>query len=117
MQTGDVQSDKLLSAEIKTMPLSHCNETFVGYNQRINHAAFKEGISNSQYCAYDPANKRDSCRGDSGGPLQVYHNQDTVHIVGIVSFGLGCGTRFPAIYTRVAYYTDWIASHVWPDAH
>lgn len=54
-------------------------------------------------------------KGDSGGPLQVSRNQYTAHVVGIVSFGISCGTAFPGIYTRVAHYSDWIASHVWPN--
>ncbi|MEY4269669.1 MAG: acrosin, partial [Pseudomonadota bacterium] len=53
---------------------------------------------------------RDSCQGDSGGPLT---RSDKVgggrHLVGIVSQGVGCGQRKkPALYTRVAGYTDWI---------
>lgn len=67
-------------------------------------------------CAYDELMDSDSCQGDSGGPLQFFNqNVHMADIVGIVSFGIGCGYRLPAIYTRVAYYVDWIERIVWPD--
>lgn len=55
----------------------------------------------------------DSCRGDSGGPLQaptVYNGNPRYVQYGIVSFGVRkCGTEgFPGVYTRVDYYLDWI---------
>lgn len=47
---------------------------------------------------------RDTCQGDSGGPLTV-----DGHVIGIVSFGKGCGEpKFPGIYTNVAVFRDWI---------
>ncbi|CAG4990712.1 unnamed protein product [Parnassius apollo] len=49
---------------------------------------------------------RDACQGDSGGPL--YYNGI---IIGIVSWGLGCGNAtYPGVSTAVAPYTDWIVS-------
>lgn len=109
-------SDVLLSAEVRTVPFAQCNATFVNYNYNKNYDTFENGISETQYCAFDPTSKRGACRGDSGGPLQVFRDKQTAHIVGVVSFGLGCGSSYPGIYTRVAQYTDWIASHVWPNA-
>lgn len=84
------------------------------FDRGINRTEFRNGITSSQYCAQDPAGIQDSCQGDSGGPLQMFKNHsDTAHVVGIVSFGVDCGT-FPGIYTRVAYFLKWIESHVWP---
>lgn len=40
---------------------------------------------------------KDSCQGDSGGPLVT---EDEI-LVGIVSFGSGCG-QLPGVYTRIA---------------
>lgn len=62
---------------------------------------------------------RDSCNGDSGGPL-MYVNSHTgkprYYIIGIVSFGSKqCGTKDkPAIYTRVAGYMRWILNNIRP---
>lgn len=98
------------------MPTIQCNQTFLSYNEKADNLAFRNGISVSQYCAYDPKKITDSCNGDSGGPLQVFLNNNSYvpHVVGIVSFGVGCGSEYPTIYTRVASYLDWIAPHVWP---
>lgn len=107
----------LLKTQLMTMPLSECNSTLLEYNKRANHAALRDGIVESQYCAYDAAGKNDSCPGDSGGPLMYSPTPNSMpHIIGIVSYGVvSCGSGLPAIYTRVAYYLDWIESIVWPN--
>ena len=47
----------------------------------------------------------DSCQGDSGGPL-TRDFTGTRTLVGIVSFGIGCGLPdFPGVYARVSNYT------------
>jgi chymotrypsin len=52
---------------------------------------------------------RSSCQGDSGGGLHLELNGRKV-VVGVVSFGAeaGCTLNYPAVYTRVASYLDWI---------
>lgn len=109
-------SDILRKIELVTMPLSECNETFWNYNKRNHLPPFRDGIDNSQYCAHDPIERKDSCQGDSGSPLQTIQSYSTpVKVVGVVSFGVFCGLHLPGIYTRVAYYIEWIGSHVWPN--
>lgn len=66
------------------------------------------------YCAQDPKNMSDSCQGDSGGPLQIFlENSSIATIVGIVSLEPSCGTAYPGIYSRVAYYLNWIEAVAW----
>lgn len=65
-----VQSDDLLTAELTTMPLSECNETYLDYNQMAHSIEFQHGVSESQYCAYDQMERGDSCKGDSGAFLK-----------------------------------------------
>ena len=43
----------------------------------------------------------DSCQGDSGGPL-VAGEGDAARLVGVVSWGEECASRFPGVYTRVS---------------
>lgn len=98
------------------MPLSECDTVFRKFNEIANLPAFRNGIDQSQYCAYDPQGKNDSCQGDSGGPLQRFIPfEDIGEVVGIVSFGVSCGSALPGVYTRVAFYLKWIESFVWPD--
>lgn len=66
--------------------------------------AYKGSIRAGMLCAAHPNASKDACQGDSGGPL-TYDNV----LEGIVSWGSGCARRnYPGVYTRVAYYRDWI---------
>ncbi|XP_059476937.1 trypsin-1-like [Neocloeon triangulifer] len=60
-----------------------------------------------QICAGDTG--KDSCNGDSGGPLY----KDGV-LYGIVSWGSSaCGEPdLPGVYTRVSYFRDWIYNQI-----
>ncbi|XP_062140509.1 serine protease 1 [Drosophila sulfurigaster albostrigata] len=65
-------------------------------------AGFKKGM----VCASNANDfEVDSCQGDSGGPLMCDGK-----VVGIVSFGTGCGEPDSAgVYTDVYRYREWIA--------
>ncbi|XP_060807818.1 phenoloxidase-activating enzyme [Amyelois transitella] len=58
---------------------------------------------------------RDSCKGDSGGPL-MHENVDErrYELVGVVSFGpKPCGIEnIPGVYTKVFAYKNWINSAI-----
>lgn len=51
--------------------------------------------------ASDAGTVIDSCQGDSGGPL-VAGEGEAARLVGVVSWGEECASRFPGVYTRVA---------------
>eukprot|EP00099_Drosophila_melanogaster_P023796 NP_651662.1 uncharacterized protein Dmel_CG11842 [Drosophila melanogaster] len=54
---------------------------------------------------------KDTCNGDSGGPVLIYHMDYPCmyHVMGITSIGVACDTPdLPAMYTRVHFYLDWI---------
>merc|ERR1712241_159686 len=57
---------------------------------------------------------KDSCKGDSGGPLLA--RQSSVHpfmVVGVVSGGTNrCGIGAPGLFTRVSNYRDWIVENM-----
>lgn len=66
--------------------------------------AYQGSVTDGMLCAAYPEGSKDACNGDSGGPLSY----DNV-LEGIVSWGTGCARpNFPGVYTRVAYYRDWI---------
>lgn len=53
-------------------------------------------------------------QGDSGGPL-VCMKDNHMTLVGIISWGLGCGQKdIPGVYTKVTNYLDWIQDNMRP---
>jgi len=52
-----------------------------------------------------------TCNGDSGGPLVMENSSKTYNQYGVVSFGAsaGCEAGYPAGFTRVTEYLDFIA--------
>ena len=53
---------------------------------------------------------KDTCNGDSGGPMTVARGKERV-LVGLVSWGKGCAQAgIPGVYTRVSAFADWIAT-------
>lgn len=64
-------------------------------------------------CAGSSVPGKDSCNGDSGGPLTRAQGPEQGpagrRLVGLVSWGAGCGVAgVPGIYTDVAFYRQWI---------
>uniref|UniRef100_A0A1W7R7Y9 CLIP domain-containing serine protease n=1 Tax=Aedes albopictus TaxID=7160 RepID=A0A1W7R7Y9_AEDAL len=83
--------------------IESCNQAFASYN--VSFTEF-------QLCV-GGVDGKDSCKGDSGGPLMMIMN-NRWHLVGIVSLGgKVCGARkMPAIYTRFGKYLDWVAGKI-----
>lgn len=81
-------------------------------NQRCEQALEKP-LHDTQMCAQSFTETiRDTCGGDSGGPLQI-QIKGTYYLVGIVSHGPPCGkTLLPAVYTRVTSFLDWILENI-----
>lgn len=72
-------------------------------------------IANSMMCA--ASSGKDSCMGDSGGPLlmQVTDAQQRTRfkIVGIVSWGIGCArANRPGVYTRISSFSKFIQTGI-----
>ncbi|KAF5272831.1 hypothetical protein FQR65_LT00427 [Abscondita terminalis] len=74
--------------------------------------AFTQRITENNICAAAYEGGKDSCLGDSGGPLLYKLKNGRWTTIGIVSWGIGCGNKDqPGIYTRVDKYIPWIVSH------
>jgi secreted trypsin-like serine protease len=94
-----------LKVNIKAVALKKCQ---VNFKSTV--------LTEKQVCAGGERGK-DSCTGDSGGPLMrnVQANKSSYwYLAGVVSFGSKkCGTEdFPAIYTKVSEYVDWVFDNV-----
>jgi len=71
-------------------------------------ASYDGVIGDRQLCAGFAEGGRDSCVGDSGGPLMI-RSGGKFHQAGIVSFGDGCAEPGKyGVYTRVPSYLTWI---------
>ena len=68
-------------------------------------------ISAKQICAGLRDGGKDSCYGDSGGPLWLSFSGTDYHL-GIVSFGDGCALPDKyGVYTRTASYRQWVVEN------
>lgn len=68
-------------------------------------------VEDAMVCAGSADGSKDSCYGDSGGPLFVTRGDAFVQ-AGVVSFGEECGLPgVPGVYARVSSYHDWIAGY------
>jgi trypsin len=102
-----VKSPKLLEAVLTKVPTATCDN-----NKNFKYERTKEDggdwtLGAGQICALGKHNQ-DSCAGDSGGPV-VWYDGWPPQLVGLVSFGPGCGLDdTPGVYVDVAYYRGWI---------
>lgn len=70
---------------------------------------YSDTITDRMICAGYPAGGKDSCQGDSGGPLIVPNENGEPVLVGVVSWGKGCGRAgYPGVYAKVSAVTNWI---------
>ncbi|XP_054735289.1 trypsin beta-like [Anastrepha obliqua] len=80
-------SDQVRTTLVSVVAKSDCMQAYLG----------KALLTSTMFCATIPG-ERDSCSGDSGGPV-VYDGR----VCGIVSWGFGCARKeYPGVYTNVA---------------
>ncbi|KAJ8732027.1 hypothetical protein PYW08_014757 [Mythimna loreyi] len=93
----DVHGTRVLhEAQVSTIQQGVCRRSYWQY-----------AITDDMVCA--GRGRRDSCAGDSGGPLLCRDRTMRYFLQGITSFGDGCGKRGKyGIYTRTAGYVSWM---------
>ncbi|XP_061378348.1 uncharacterized protein LOC116772712 isoform X2 [Danaus plexippus] len=93
----------LKEVDVPILPHGQCQQqlrqTRLGYNYELNPGFVCAGGEDG----------KDACKGDGGGPL-VCERSGTWQLVGVVSWGIGCGQAgVPGVYVKVAHYLDWIS--------
>jgi len=83
----------------------------------VSHAmcdrVYEGEITENMICAGQAMGGKDSCYGDSGGPLMVSDGGDGWLQAGIVSWGEGCALMGSyGVYTNVPQFLDWIQSYL-----
>lgn len=111
---GGHGSARLQKVELDLVANKVCNNS---YQSNIGEGLeLPRGIVSDYMICAGGVGKKDTCQGDSGGPLQI--PLETPYcmyaIIGVTSFGKGCATNTPGVYTNVAHYVKWIEDIVWP---
>jgi len=105
---GDVKAASVPSSVLQRLEVPVKNNTECGVTT----------LEDTQLCAGGERGK-DSCKGDSGGPLylkavipssgRVGFSNTPWYLIGVVSYGTRvCGVGKPGVYTRVTSFIPWI---------
>lgn len=112
LQEIGTMSPILMQVQVPVITNKQCKESY----QRIGEFRADIQFDGRVICAGCEAGGKDSCHGDSGGPLMlpVYENGTfSFHQIGIISYGSGCGKpNVPSVNSNVQYYADWIKKKV-----
>ncbi|XP_035214384.1 flocculation protein FLO11-like [Stegodyphus dumicola] len=72
-------------------------------------AGFVEDIPDIFICAGYADGGKDSCEGDSGGPMVIQEDDGRWVLAGVISWGIGCALpNQPGVYTRITKFSEWI---------
>ena len=99
--TGTGNDNVLRQVEVPIMSREKCRDEM--YSQIDVH------VSANEICAGYHEGGKDSCDGDSGGPLICRNAENRWWQHGVVSWGKGCADPdFPGVYVDVAKLLSWI---------
>lgn len=93
----------LMSAMVPLVPGAECLTRYKRHDQ------------SSKICAGYLYGGRDTCAGDSGGPIIALNQLRIPYLVGVTSYGQGCAAAGSyGVYSRVSAFRNWIEKYV-PD--
>eukprot|EP00090_Calanus_glacialis_P013655 TRINITY_DN22310_c0_g1_i1.p1 TRINITY_DN22310_c0_g1~~TRINITY_DN22310_c0_g1_i1.p1 ORF type:complete len:357 (+),score=90.67 TRINITY_DN22310_c0_g1_i1:218-1288(+) len=97
-------ADELMEVEVPIISNKHCEKLF-------SKSGSPQFIPFIFLCAGYNKGGKDTCEGDSGGPLSVKGRDGSWVLAGITSWGIGCGEGYkPGVYTRISEFRFWISN-------
>uniref|UniRef100_A0A3P8UGR7 Peptidase S1 domain-containing protein n=1 Tax=Amphiprion percula TaxID=161767 RepID=A0A3P8UGR7_AMPPE len=101
MREGGSLTNLLQKAAVNVIDQADCQQSYGNV------------LTASMMCAGFMEGGRDTCLGDSGGPLTCRQPSGQWFIAGVTSWGHGCGRiGFPGVYTRVTSVRKWISEYL-----
>jgi len=86
---------------------NRCNSALkVALNNQRAGTGNRFQLHSSEVCAGEVG--KDACTGDGGSPLVCESNTGRWTVVGLVTWGVGCGSDTPGVYAKVASFRNWI---------
>jgi len=102
-EKGEEQPEVLQKVDVPYFTPVTCAEA---YADKTNYTGLL--ITSSMMCAGHEGGETGACFGDSGGPLTL-STSGKEHVVGVVSWGIGCGRpNLPSVYAKVSSANWWI---------
>uniref|UniRef100_T1IUP9 Peptidase S1 domain-containing protein n=1 Tax=Strigamia maritima TaxID=126957 RepID=T1IUP9_STRMM len=106
LSSGGALPSTLHYVDVPILSNSECQQMFLTAGQ-------VKAIKSSFLCAGYSRGGKDSCEGDSGGPLTVQGSDGRWFLAGTVSHGIKCAyENLPGVYTRISSFRDWIDKYV-----
>nr|XP_039262303.1 tryptase-2-like [Styela clava] len=97
-------SDDMFHVGLKVFPIDVCKNELRLLVDEIGPVQRDRSL-----CVGRLSGSRDTCRGDSGGPIMCQRCHTCAwFIAGLTSFGQSCGQNKPGVYSRIEFYEDWI---------
>uniref|UniRef100_A0A3Q1FAJ4 Peptidase S1 domain-containing protein n=1 Tax=Acanthochromis polyacanthus TaxID=80966 RepID=A0A3Q1FAJ4_9TELE len=101
MREGGSLTNLLQKAAVSVIDQADCQQSYGNV------------LTASMMCAGFMEGGRDTCLGDSGGPLTCRQPSGQWFIAGVTSWGHGCGRiGYPGVYTRVTSVRKWISAYL-----
>jgi secreted trypsin-like serine protease len=95
--TAEAGSPLLREVSLPIVNAATCSRTYPGLSPT------------GQLCAGYDIGQKDSCYGDSGGPLNAVDTEGCPYQLGIVSYGEGCAKQQGyGVYTRLSAFLPWL---------
>mmetsp|Transcript_56100 Transcript_56100/g.127421 ORF Transcript_56100/g.127421 Transcript_56100/m.127421 type:complete len:763 (+) Transcript_56100:104-2392(+) len=102
LTSGGSSPDALMQVNVPVWSNANCN----------GGSVYSGDIDDTMICAGYDDKAKDSCQGDSGGPLFFTNSNGDDIQFGIVSWGYGCGSGLPGVYSRISELNTLIDSVV-----